>query len=73
MKRVMRGLQAAAKTIGRAQAWLILTLFYFVVLAPVALIFRCVADPLHLRASAGSNWLPKSEPADRWSWARSQS
>ena len=72
MKRVVRGLKAVAKEIGRVQTWLILTLFYFLLLAPLALIFRCVADPLRLRG-AGSPWLAKREPADRWSWARSQS
>ena len=73
MKRVVRALKAVAKAIGRAQTWLILTLFYFLLLAPAAIIFRCVADPLHLRASARPNWRAKTEPAYRWSWARAQS
>ena len=74
MKRLVQVLKTVAKAIGRAQTWLILTLFYCVVLAPVAVIFRCAADPLRLRASARSpSWLTKTEPADRWRWARSQS
>ena len=73
MKRIVRGLQAAAKIIGRAQTWLILTLFYFVILTPVALVFRWLADPLQLRKTPRSSWRAKTEPPDRWSWAKAQS
>ena len=73
MKRIVQGLKAVAKAIGRVQTWLILTLFYFVVLAPVALIFRCLADPLQLRGSTRSGWRTRTESADRRAWAASQS
>ena len=72
MKRFVQILKAVAKAIGRAQTWLILTLFYWLILAPVAIIFRCAADPLRLRG-AGSPWLAKREPSDRWNWAKAQS
>lgn len=71
-KSCWQGLLACAKTLGRVQTWLVLTLFYFLLLAPVALIFRCVADPLGLRRR-GSPWRPKQEPPDRWAWAKAQS
>ena len=36
-----------------------LTLLYFLVLGPFALVYRLVADPLRLRRPRGGNW---------WSW-----
>jgi len=63
---------AVAKRIGQLQAWLMLTAIYFLALAPIALVFRCVADPLRLRRSSHSSWHPKSQPNDRWKWAQAQ-
>ncbi len=61
-----------AAVIGRIQTWLILTVFYFVIAAPVALVFQLLADPLQLR-SPSSIWKSRSQPPDLWIWAKAQS
>jgi len=72
LKRLVHGLTAVLRRIGRIHAWLIFTLFYFVVFAPVAVLFRCLADPLRLRRGVQSVWAQRSMPSDRWVWAKSQ-
>ncbi len=71
MRRLKVALLAAARLIGRVQTWLLLTLCYVVFLAPVALLFKLVADPLTLRRRVNP-WRQKVPPADRMTWARSQ-
>ena len=63
-----------ARRIGRIQAWIIFTLFYFIVMAPAALIFKLFADPLHLRPCS-SLWRTRVPvpPGDQISWGRAQS
>ena len=51
----------AAKTIGDFQARVLLTLFYFVILAPFALAVRWGSDPLALKAGAPRGWHPRGE------------
>jgi hypothetical protein len=46
------------RAIGAVQSRIILTLFYFVVLAPFALAVRLCTDPLGLRHDTGWHWLP---------------
>jgi hypothetical protein len=48
-----------AEKIGHFQTKVILTLAYFVVVAPFALVVRISRDPLGLRGFDGSNWVPK--------------
>ena len=72
-KRVIQLLIALAKRLGQMQAWLILTCFYFVILTPVALLFKRRADPLRLRRGTQTAWRPRSQPLDSWEWAKSQS
>ena len=72
LRALWRGLLAVAKRIGQFQAWLILTVFYFVIVAPVALIFQLVADPLHLREHAASIWSTRVPPEDPLAWAKEQ-
>ncbi len=36
----------------------LLTLLYFFVLGPFAIVYRLVADPLHLRRRKSGNWTP---------------
>jgi len=36
----------------------LLTLLYFLVLGPFAIVYRVVADPLHLRRQKRGNWTP---------------
>ncbi len=63
---------ALAKRIGRVQSWIILTVFYFVIVAPIALIFKLCTDPLHLHSNQSSLWHPRTPPHDRWLWAKAQ-
>ena len=72
LQRVWNGVLTMAKRIGRVQAWLILTVFYFVILAPAALIYRLAADPLRLRP-ARSIWRDRPTPSDPLAWAKAQS
>lgn len=48
-----------AEVIGHVQTYLFLSLFYFVIVLPFALITRLCTDPLQLRAAPGrSGWRP---------------
>ena len=49
-----------AKRLGDVQARLLLTVFYFVVVAPFALAVRLAADPLRLRSGAARGWRPRA-------------
>jgi hypothetical protein len=49
-----------ARAIGNFQARVILTLFYFVVVPPFALLLRVSRDPLRLRARTESFWVPRA-------------
>ena len=50
---------------------LLLTVLYYVVLGPFALVYQRVADPLHLRRRP-SNWTTWDHPNDTLRAARSQ-
>lgn len=57
-----------AHIIGNFQARVLLTVFYFVIVPPFALIVKLVRDPLSLRVPADpSYWVtrPESDPASR--------
>lgn len=58
---------------GDFQARLLLTLFYFTVLVPFALITRRLMDPLRLRRPpAGSNWIARPAHDEDLSASRQQ-
>ena len=57
-RRVSAAWRRLARTLGDANARLLLALFYFVVLAPFALLLRWRADPLGLKAGAPRGWRP---------------
>ncbi len=62
-----------AQWLGRVQARVLLTLIYFVVLAPIALIFRQAADPLQLKRRAKRTaQSARATLRDAWPWARAQ-
>jgi len=73
LRSITQGLLVVARAIGRAQAGLVLTLFYFFILGPAAMVFNCVADPLRIRRAAQAPWQPSAAPRDPWQWARRQS
>ena len=52
-----------AHVIGNFQARVLLTIFYFVVVPPFALIVKLVKDPLGLRPPSGASfWSPRAAP-----------
>lgn len=53
-----------ARRIGDFQARVLLSIFYFVVLAPFALGFKLFSDPLRLRPLTGSLWLERPAPGE---------
>ena len=70
--RLFKLLASGAKRLGKIQAWILLTVFYFLFLAPAAIIFRLVADPLRLRRRDGSPWHLRVQPADLQRWIKAQ-
>jgi hypothetical protein len=58
VKALWRGWRVVARTIGYVQSRLILTLVYFMVIAPFALAVRLFSDPLGLRRAISWHWLP---------------
>ena len=50
----------------------LLTVLYFVVLGPFALVYRLVADPLHLRRRPQGNWTAWTSKNDTLPLARRQ-
>ena len=71
-RRLGSGLVLVATRIGQAQAWALFTLFYLVILAPVALVFKVVADPLQMKQSNRSIWHTTTQSRDRRKWANAQ-
>ena len=56
---MMRALVVFSERFGSMLSRIFLTLLYFLVLGPFALVYRLVADPLHLRRQSAGNW---------WAW-----
>ena len=59
LKRLWSGWLCVARTLGYVQSLLILTLVYFVVIAPFALAVRFFLDPLCLRRAPSWHSLPQ--------------
>lgn len=59
LKRFWTWWKQFAELVGNFQARLLLTALYFVLLAPVALPLRAFSDPLRLRPTGASFWLPR--------------
>lgn len=60
MKSFWEKWQRVARRIGDFQARVILTVLYFVIIGPFALIVRGVADPLSLKKGAHQRWRVKA-------------
>ena len=82
-KRCWNAVVAVAKRIGQVQAWLILSVLYFVLMAPIALFFQLTADPLRLRprlprklgggqGGRQSGWCERFQPPNGLEWAKHQ-
>ena len=59
-RKLWSGWKRFAKKIGDFQARVILTILYFVIIGPFALIVRWGADPLSLKKGAQQGWHLKS-------------
>jgi len=67
----MKALVEFSERFGNMLSRLLLTLLYYLVLGPFALVYRWVADPLHLRRRQG-NWTPWDHRNDTLRAARKQ-
>ena len=63
-RKLWSGWKRFAKKIGDFQARLILTIFYFIIIGPFALIVRWAADPLSLKKGAQHGWRVKTNGED---------
>jgi hypothetical protein len=70
LSRLWAGWKRVGRKIGDFQARVLLTLFYFVLLAPFAIAVRLKADPLGLKRGGG--WLPVVRTGDPLERARRQ-
>jgi hypothetical protein len=64
LRRLWDRWKTIAQIIGDFQARFLLTLFYFVIIPPAALMIRAFSDPLQLKPPRGASmWMPRaSEP-----------
>ena len=70
LQRLWAGWKRFGRKLGDFQARVLLTVFYFVILAPFALLIRFKADPLGLRRRGG--WLPITRTGDPLERSRRQ-
>ena len=68
MKRVLRrawsGWLRFATVLGNVQMVILLTLVYWLLLAPIALPYRFFGDPLRLRRAGAATWVERTPTAD---------
>ena len=65
--------KVVAHAIGKVQARIVFSLFYLVLLGPVALVLRLASDPLRHRHPPSSNWREReAHTGDPWAGARRQ-
>jgi hypothetical protein len=57
-RRLLEGWKRVARKIGDFQARFLLTLFYFFIVGPFALVIRWWADPLGIKPRRARGWLP---------------
>ena len=63
-KRLWERWRLIAKAIGDFQARLILSVVYFVIIGPFALVLRWAADPLALKKGVEQAWRLRTEPKE---------
>ena len=72
LHRLWRGWKRIAHKIGDFQARVLLTIFYFVIVAPFALAVRLFADPLALKSTTARGWRARTPGAPALEQARRQ-
>jgi len=70
LRRLWEGWKRFGRKVGDFQARVLLTVFYFVMLAPFAIVVRWKADPLALKGAGG--WLPVTRAGTALERARRQ-
>ena len=68
----MKALLQFTERFGSLLSRVLLTILYFVVLGPFAILYRLVADPLHLRRRPRGNWSAWEETNSDLAAARRQ-
>ena len=68
----MKGLIQFTERFGNMLSRALLTVLYYVVLGPFALLYRIFADPLHLRRQSAGNWTRWERSINTLSAARKQ-
>ncbi len=61
-----------AEKLGALQSRVVLSVLYFVVVAPFALAVRLFLDPLRIKPHEDSNWIGRSTPSGDLARARHQ-
>jgi hypothetical protein len=72
VRRLWQGWKRIAHKIGDVQARVLLTVFYFLIVAPFALAIRFFADPLSLKPRTAKGWRPRPPAARALEQARRQ-
>jgi hypothetical protein len=72
LRALWRGWLAVARRIAQFQSFLILSLVYFLIVAPFALAVRLLVDPLSLRKAPSWRWLSRGEDSRTLSLMRQQ-
>lgn len=70
--RLWRGWKGIAYKVGNFQARVFFSFFYLVLLLPVALGFKALADPFRVKRRRDSFWLPHKESPPTMEEARRQ-
>ncbi len=68
----MQDLLQFSERFGSMLSRILLTVLYYLVLGPFALVYQRVTDPLHLRRPSRGNWTPWDHPNDTLRLARRQ-
>ena len=68
----MQALIQFTERFGSMLSRILLTVLYYVVLGPFALVYQRVADPLHLKRQPSGNWVPWTGSNDDLKAARRQ-
>jgi hypothetical protein len=61
LKRVWEAWKSFGRKLGDFQARLILSLFYFIIIAPFSLLVRFFSDPLSLKPGTARGWIIRSD------------
>lgn len=63
-RRLWEGWKRIARKIGDFNARVILTIFYFILLMPFALLIKLLTDPLEIKKKAHKGWHVREEKGD---------